>query len=203
MKFLIKLVIMEHLVLINENKSLPAGRRGWATVGDAFTEAKIKSQLLEDIDIILGYLWIAKTQGWLNSANYLIVSNEYENIKKEIEPIIELTQKISGLDKIIKEDIQPKESIEPIVSKKEIEKEEVFEKAKNSGRQIKIIEFLEKNGRAQVMDLQTVLPDITKRTIRRDLDELLQSGKIVRQGDFNQIFYRINGPIKAVEIIES
>ena len=30
------------------------------------------------------------------------------------------------------------------------------------------------------MDLQTVLPDITKRTIRRDLDELLGADKIVR-----------------------
>ena len=42
------------------------------------------------------------------------------------------------------------------------------------------------------MDLQTILPDITKRTIRRDLDELLESGKITRLGDFNQVFYKIS-----------
>jgi hypothetical protein len=41
------LVIMEHLVLINETS-------GWAS----FQKEKIKVQLLEDIDILLGYLWI-------------------------------------------------------------------------------------------------------------------------------------------------
>jgi hypothetical protein len=38
---------------------------------------------LEDIDMLLGYLWIAKTQGWLSSSNCLIISNEYEKIRKE------------------------------------------------------------------------------------------------------------------------
>jgi DNA-binding transcriptional ArsR family regulator len=216
------LVIMEHLVLINENKSLPAGRRGWATVGDAFTEAKIKSQLLEDIDIILGYLWIAKTQGWLNSANYLIVSNEYENIKKSTQNsllanIVADPQQSRPTASLGGEDMQPKESTETVLANTDNKKEEVpesfvlnvlkpssnSEKYRTSGRQTKIIEFLKKNGRAQVMDLQTVLPDITKRTIRRDLDELLQAGKVVRQGDFNQIFYRINESSRSVEVIES
>jgi predicted HTH transcriptional regulator len=63
--------------------------------------------------------------------------------------------------------------------------------AKTSVRQEKILEFLNNNGKAQVMDLQTILPDITKRTIRRDLDELLESGKIIRLGEFNQVFYKI------------
>ena len=61
-----------------------------------------------------------------------------------------------------------------------------------SNRQKKILEFLGKNEKAQVMDLQTILPDITKRTIRRDLDELLEAGKIARFGDFNQVFYKIS-----------
>ena len=43
------------------------------------------------------------------------------------------------------------------------------------------------------MNFRTILPDITKRTIRRDLDELLESGKIVRVGEFNQVFYQIGG----------
>jgi len=46
--------------------------------------------------------------------------------------------------------------------------------------------------KAQVMDLQTVLPAVTKRTIRRDLDALLSLGQIVRLGEFNQVFYRVN-----------
>ena len=48
------LAIMEHLVLVEETS-------GWAS----FQKEKIKVQLLEDIDMILGYFWIAKSQGWL------------------------------------------------------------------------------------------------------------------------------------------
>jgi DeoR/GlpR family transcriptional regulator of sugar metabolism len=50
---------------------------------------------------------------------------------------------------------------------------------------------LDKNKKAQVMDLQKVLPDITKRTIRRDLEDLLRASKIMRMGEFNQVFYKI------------
>jgi DeoR/GlpR family transcriptional regulator of sugar metabolism len=60
-------------------------------------------------------------------------------------------------------------------------------------RQKTIINFLKERGKAQVSDLQTVLADVTKRTIRRDLDELLKIGKIGRTGDFNEVSYHING----------
>ena len=173
------LAIMEHLILISETS-------GWAS----FQKEKIKVQLLEDIDILLGYLWIGKSQGWLNSVNCLIISNEYEKLKKEIgpiiEPIIELTQKLP-FDNI--ENIKTKTLAE--IGLDSIEPVSVRDKVGTSARQGKILEFLNKNEKAQVMDLQTILPDITKRTIRRDLDELLELGKITRLGEFNQVFYKI------------
>ena len=180
------LAIMEHLILINENS-------GWLS----FQKEKVKAHLCEDIDILLGYLWIGKSQGWLNSVNCLIIANEYEKVKKEvgpiIEPIVELTQKLPGiLDKSPRPEGYPAGQFdEPatIPAGRDLGEEEVVV----SDRQKIILEFLEKNGKAQVMDLQTVLPDITKRTIRRDLDELLGADKIVRLGDFNQVFYTIKG----------
>jgi len=128
-----------------------------------------------DIDVLLGYLWIGKSQGWLNSSNCLIIANEYEKIKKEIEPIIELTQKLPGIEN------------QPVLQ--EVGQEPAF--VKTTARQRKILEFLSQNEKAQVMDLRAILPDVTKRTIRRDLDELLEAGKIVRLGEFNQVFYKI------------
>ena len=202
------LSIMEHLVLINETS-------GWAS----FQKEKVKVQLLEDIDIFLGYLWIGKSQSWLNSVNCLIITNEYEKIKKEIgpiiEPIMELTQKLPGIDSSptnfeLKEVADEKEMFSPkLTEDKSILQESIQTSAESvldnteakeeeipdcfvSNRQKKILEFLGKNEKAQVMDLQTILPDITKRTIRRDLDELLEAGKIARFGDFNQVFYKIS-----------
>lgn len=122
-----------------------------------------ENTIQEDIKILLGYLEVAKSQGWMSSANYIIISNEFEKIKKEIcgkEPIWETP----------------------------FDRPQVF-----PSRQGKILEFLNKNQKAQVVDLQVILPDVTKRTIRRDLDELLVSGKIVRMGEFNEVFYRIKG----------
>jgi len=203
------LAIMEHLILINENS-------GWGS----FQKEKIKAQLLEDIDTLLGYLWIGKSQGWLNSANCLIIANEYEKVKREIGPVIELipeaTQKLPGVDSpsALKENtkLEPEEHHSLVLNDIEadlpaqageegspasliLENTEiasVHDKVGTSARQGKILEFLAKNEKAQVMDLQTILPDITKRTIRRDLDELLEAGKIIRLGDFNQVFYKIS-----------
>ena len=76
------LAIMDSLILINETS-------GWAS----FQKEKIKVQILDDIDILVGYLWIAKTQGWMNSVNYLIVANEYEKVKKEVGQPIEILPK--------------------------------------------------------------------------------------------------------------
>lgn len=195
------LAIMERLVTMNETKPLSAlltgqagGRHGWATLADVFSEEKIRAHLLEDIDMLLGYLWIGKSQGWLSSTNCLIIANEYEKIKKDIEPVIEFTKKLPGIDDPIQEppasqkDIQSDHSVS---SAESVQDAEEHDEVEISARQEKILEFLRKNEKAQVMDLQAVVPDITKRTIRRDLDELLESGKIVRLGDFNQVFYMI------------
>lgn len=173
------LAIMERLTLVNENS-------GWAS----FQKEKVKVQVLEDIDVLLGYLWIGKSQGWLNSASCLIIANEYEKIKKYVEPITtELTQKLPGLGGLSVPKESAPQSIAPVLNNAAEKNQGSFVL---SERQRKIIEFLTNNEKAQVMDLQTILPDITKRTIRRDLDELLENGKIVRLGDFNQIFYKIS-----------
>jgi len=166
------LAIMDNLVSISDTT-------GWAS----FQNEKVKANIAEDVDMLLGYLWIAKTQGWLNSANYLIVSNEYEKIKKEIKPAIELAPIV-----VVPQE-EPKVAPDPVLTKTE-PKTPSFN---ISGRQGKILEFLQKHEKGQVMDFQTVLPDITKRTIRRDLDELLLAGKVTRMGEFNQVFYKIKG----------
>jgi len=171
------LAIMENLVLINETS-------GWVS----FQKEKVKVQLLEDIDVLLGYLFIAKSQGWLNSINFLIISNEYEKIKKDLPA--------SVAPKVLRAGIEPGTQIAPKIV---LNNEEGANKRDASSSFIKelsvrqkiIIEFLSKNEKAQVMDLQAVLPNVTKRTIRRDLDELLLIGKITRLGEFNQVFYKI------------
>ena len=121
------LSIMEDLTLINETS-------GWTS----FNKEKIKVKILEDIEILLGYFWIGRSQGWLNQANCLIISNEYEKIKKEIGLPIELTVKIPVLEEVKKE---PKEPVAPVLDNNRVKPESFV----NGGRQGKILEFLKKN----------------------------------------------------------
>jgi len=121
---------------------------------------------LKDIDSLLNYLEIAKSQGWINGLSLLIIQNEYEKIKRNLKPCVA--------------DSRGAEKTEPVSCQGWTE------------RQKKILSFLEQNGKGQVSDLMSVLTNVTKRTIRRDIDELLKSGKVSRMGEFNQVFYTVN-----------
>lgn len=183
------LAIMENLVFLS-------GVDGWASLQNE----KIKTQVSDDIDVLLGYFWIAKAQSWMSNINYFIICNEYEKIRKEFHPYIELTKKMPfdslpdnppeiSVDKVKIESSEMK--VEKIEKKKEAKKQIVKkpQKGELGERQKKIVDFLNNNEKAQVMDLQKVLGNITKRTIRRDLDELLESGVVKRMGEFNSVFY--------------
>jgi hypothetical protein len=174
----------EKTLAIMDNLSLVSGTAGWASL----QRERAQSQLSEDLILLLGYLKIAKTQGWMSSMNYLIISSEYERICKNMTVSMEMTQRLPRMS------MEPKPHIEPVLGKMGAEETEapksfVYEL---SERQKKIVKFLEENGQAQVMDLQSILPNVTKRTIRRDIDELLEAGKIARMGEFNRVFYKIS-----------
>jgi len=170
-------------LVIMDNLSLVFGTSGWVSLKTCLPAGreKVQSQLLDDIDMLLNYLKLGKLQGWLSPINYLIISNEYEKIRKKIALSPDFIKRIAKIEVPIalQEHAQiapekPPESFAPIFS----------------DRQKKILDFLQEHKKAQVMDLQTILPNITKRTIRRDLDELLKMGRIIRLGEFNQVFYR-------------
>jgi len=161
---------------------------------------KAASQLLEDIEILLNYLKIAKSFGWIDSVNFLIIEKEYENIKKQIQPERQM-------EKIVFNEMKPPINIvaqtQKVTFQKTIENQVSFTEERISqpkpktpeflisGRQKKILQILSEKGKAQVSDFKTVLTDVTKRTIRRDLDELLKNGEIIRVGEWNQVFYQV------------
>lgn len=60
-------------------------------------------------------------------------------------------------------------------------------------RQEKILEFLKKYGKTQVWQVQQIFPELTKRTLRRDFEQMLNQGLIERIGDRNETFYQIKG----------
>jgi len=148
-------------------------------ISESFIMGADLDKIKKDVDVLLNYLVMAKKLGWISVINYLIISKGLENIK----PVGAAAPQTSV-------EVEVKAELKPLpqpVSDKLPSKQ----KSNLTARQQKIVEFLKQKERAQVADLRQVLPNVTKRTIRRDLDELLTAGKIVRMGQFNQVFYQI------------
>lgn len=62
-------------------------------------------------------------------------------------------------------------------------------------RHKKIVEILKKGKLIQVKDLKNIFPDISKRTLRRDFEYLLEKGLVDRVGDNNNTEYMLKKKI--------
>lgn len=157
------LEILENLTLISENRQ------------DFKKKENLFSKIFSDIEILETYLKVATCQGWLENINFLIISKEYEKIKNKISAFKNEAEKslIAGSE-VLEADI----------------KEKGGGQNNYTDRQKIILAILGKREKTQVSDIIKELPDVTKRTIRRDLDDLLRRGEIIRAGEWNRVFYR-------------
>lgn len=168
------LEVMEGLVLI----SLP----------DNPQKGEVAVQVLKDIEVLKGYLSLGKVQGWVDNLNLLILFKEYDKIKEEVGSIVVLKE-----EEIIKKEIAPVDNI--------VEKEGINSEGKLSDRQEEILKVLKTQEKAQVADFKKALPNVTKRTLRRDLDDLLKKERVVRVGEWNQVFYQINQKVDGTTLM--
>lgn len=185
----------EKVLAILENLSVVLGTDGWASL----QKEKALNQLVTDIDVFLSYLKIAKSQRWIDDINFLILQKEYDGLKKEIPVSNIAPNRVSSLrgsrsagDEVIQSsNTNSRLPRSPMGLARN--DEEGLQKQELTERQKKILEMLDQNEKAQVSDIIKIMPDITKRTIRRDLDGLLEMGKVVRVGEWNQVFYKKYG----------
>jgi len=64
-------------------------------------------------------------------------------------------------------------------------------KSNLSPRKKKILEILQEKEQVQVWEINKIMPDVSKRTLRRDFAELLAQGLVQRIGEKNNTFYKI------------
>ncbi len=114
---------------------------------------------------------IAKSQKWVSEEDVSSIQERYRAIAEEI-------------DKFEEETVEEK----PVI----VEKPIVAVTVDLSPRQKKIVEFLKKEDKVQVASVQSLFPDLTKRTLRRDFDLLLKKGVVKREGKANTTFYRLS-----------
>ena len=140
--------------------------------------------LERQIDILLVYLGRAKKEGWVNPENFSVLEEEYGKIRDLLEIFEDVPR-----PQTVKEPFDKLRVKEPPKLEKSEENPETEDRASLTQRQKRIVEFLRVKENAQVWELQKVLPEVTKRTLRRDLDELLQKNLVERKGEWNAVSY--------------
>lgn len=202
----------EKVLEIVENLTIVFDAEGWVSL----KKEKATAKLLDDLEIIESYLKLGKHQGWIDNINFLILIKECNKIKNEIKPpkgimrkSLEIISDIEESTPEISKPELPNNEIPNIVidhsqhnyKTEEIKKDTSLHKI--STRQIDILRILGNRGKAQVSDIIREIPNITKRTIRRDLDDLLKRGEIIRIGEYNQVFYKKNDRTNNPDILMS
>lgn len=142
----------------------------------------------KDLEALDRFFEVAKFQNWVSPFDILAVQKEYDNIRQELSLMTEKTPDMfsepvpRALSKIIEE-------ADSIMEKKFPDHYEVPSSERNE-RQERILAFLRENGRAQVWEVKQVFPEVTKRTLRRDFEQMLSHGLIERMGEKNNTFYQ-------------
>lgn len=125
----------------------------------------------KELEVLDSFFEVAKSQNWIKTQEILNLQAEYSKLKEGLE-----TQKAEKELKITQ--VGPVQI--PVGNRISINE-----------RQEKILEFLRENGQAQVWQVKQILPEVTKRTLRRDFEHLLSQGVIERIGERNETFYTL------------
>ena len=144
---------------------------------------------LKELGALLACFYEAKERNLAFSANFLVLERAYGKVRgilekiaqvEEVKPFPELSRAFSSKKEATSESLP---AMAPVSSGATL--------GELSSRQQKILDLLTSKGKAQVWELQKLLPEVTKRTLRRDLDDLLKRNLIERAGEWNAIFYKI------------
>ena len=146
--------------------------------GDADEKREAAKKAEKNLGILDSMLQIAKDQKWTEEDDFEDVIENYESIKEEIEEFNERSGKKQKEEKALKKERKTSKPSGSVISL--------------NNRQKKILELLEKRGKMQVQDVLDDLDlSVTKRTIRRDFQKLMDMHFVEREGEANMTRYKI------------
>ena len=144
---------------------------------DSIRPKTLIADIEKDLEILDSFFEVAKVQNWVSPFDILEIQKEYSKIRGEFERF----------------SIIGKEERPVIIGLPAASAETNLKPQNINDRQSRILEILKERGRAQVGELKTVFPDISKRTLRRDFKDMLKQNLIERVGERNETFYILRG----------
>lgn len=144
-------------------------------------------RLSSSIRTLLNYLNIAGRQNWVDGQNFIVLQKALLSFHHSVRNI-----KVSVPKKEEKK-LKPISSIavKKVVLAKPQRRVKAKSQIKISDRQKKIVQHLNQNGSVQVGDLSSIFPQLSKRTIRRDLESLVKDSLVKRGGKTNGTTYQL------------
>lgn len=143
---------------------------------------RLLERIIKNIDIIQAFFELADKQKWIRQDNFLVLKREYERIAKEAE--LSLAANKESVQPKVAKNIQQTKPQETVFKQTSTVSTEPLKE-----RHKKILKLLKSRGVVQVKDVKDILPEVTKRTLRRDFDFLLRQGLVGRRGDKNKTEY--------------
>lgn len=123
-------------------------------------------KLQENLGVLKKYFEVAKWQNWVSYFDILEIEKKYDKIESDLLETVE----------------------KPVFPVKR--GESVFVKDLDD-RKEKILEILKEKERIQVWEVNEILSNVSKRTLRRDFEQLLKQGLVERIGERNNTFYQL------------
>lgn len=135
-------------------------------------------RLFENLDALLLYLEVAKKEKKAEKMKqdiYIpVLIKEYQQMQEEAQSLI----KQDNATRILNPVSATKKKVISVPGQEFLKQ-----------RHKKIIAILKKQEFAQIKDFKEIMPEVTKRTLRRDVDELLSKKFIERKGSRNSTVY--------------
>jgi len=152
---------------------------------------KFLMRILNNIEVVQAFFSLAKTQDWLRPENFLVLKQEYSKITEQVRQALAVEKETAKKEVITRVSAVK----EPIKRESPVREQETVaistSPAGLKSRHKQIIKFVKSRGVAQVKDVKEILPEVTKRTLRRDFDFLLKQGLVQRRGDKNMTEYLV------------
>jgi hypothetical protein len=134
--------------------------------------ASSKDIVFAEIQALNGMFDLIENQKWVDPKNLLILRQEYNKLAQEMrqiqrsEPVAPKTQ-----ERVVETIVKPRVQVaKPVMPKLSPEK-----------RQERIVSMLNFKKRIDLSDLKKIFPQVGSRTLRRDMEALLERGMISRK----------------------
>lgn len=153
---------------------------------------KVKNRLSERIKVLENLFEVAKPQDWVSPDDVAEMKEEYTRIKEALE-LAETSEPEPEPEPQPEQEFVSEEEIdENVIEEKVVEEDRKSKTDSISERQRRVVKEIKEKGPSQISDLKDEFPEVSRRTLIRDLNKLVDRELVKKTGKGPSVFYSLN-----------